>query len=373
MENGMIYDAAGRIPMPPNAFESRIARETSEGIIAKRLVELTRKQALPLEEKISMSLDRIRDWYEAWDGQVSVSFSGGKDSSVLLWLVRSIYPEVPAVFIHTGLEYPEVVKHVQNTPNHVIRRPTMDFREVLERYGWPMASKVIARGVEIVRNPTDSNQNITRLYLEGINRFGRPVTGYRIAEQWRFLFNAPFKCSDKCCDIMKKKPQALYEKESGRAPFVGTMASDGRQRQRSYLKAGKCNAYDMKKPHSMPMAFWTEQDVLSCIEKYNISIPSVYGDILTDKNGQKCTTGVHRTGCVFCCFGLSLDHKNGLLNRFELLAKTHPTLHRYVMERLGLREVLAWCREHAPARLAKSFRDGYGSDLPLFQGISKNV
>ena len=67
------------------------------------LWELKQKQSLPLEAKIAMTLRRIREWYEYWDGNVYVSFSGGKDSTVLLHLVRQHYPGVPAVFSDTGL------------------------------------------------------------------------------------------------------------------------------------------------------------------------------------------------------------------------------------------------------------------------------
>lgn len=352
----MILDAAGRIPAPPTRFETQVMNIAESGEIKERLYKLQLRQALPLEEKIELSRQRIRDWHQTWNGEVSVSFSGGKDSSVLLWLVRSEFPEIPAAFINTGLEYPELVRHVLDTPNHVILRPSMTFRKVLDKYGWPMASKKIARGVDIVRHPTDRNQNITRLYLEGINRFGRPVTGFKVPMQWRFLFQAPFECSDKCCDVMKKKPQADYVRQSGRRPFVGTMASDSKQRQRAYLLAGQCNAHNLKSPHSAPLSFWTEQDILACIKKYQVPIPSVYGQIYQSAEGLYQTTGVRRTGCLFCCFGLALDEKP--LNRFELLAQSHPKLHRYVMERLGLGEVLAWCRAKAPARLTGAFRDG---------------
>lgn len=349
-----ILDAAGRIPTPQTNFERRVAEQTKNGVIAARQAELTRKQLLPLDEKISLSRRVIKDWYEAWDGQVSVSYSGGKDSSVLLWLVRDMYPEVPAVFCHTGLEYPEVVQQVQQTQNHVILRPEIHFSDVVKRYGWPMASKKIARGVSIVRHRTGKNENVRRLYLEGINRHGHKVNGFKIPLRWRFLFDAPFECSDKCCDIMKKHPALIYEKRTGRKPFVGTLASDSKSRQRSYILEGGCNAYDMKRPRSAPLSFWTEQDILLCIKKYAISIPRVYGNIVSTTTGRLMMTGVSRTGCVFCCFGLHLDE--GEQNRFEMLAETHPKLHTYVMEHLGLQKILEYCRQNARPELAKTFR-----------------
>ena len=82
----------------------------------------------------------------------------------------------------------------------------------------------------------------------------------------------------------------------------------------------------MKSPKSNPMAFWTEQDVLEYIRRYNLSIAPVYGDIVTDDNGCKlCTTGCDRTGCIFCGFGA---HSPGD-DRFIRLKETHPRQYDY--------------------------------------------
>lgn len=347
-------DAHGHAPAPLTAHERKWAESVDSGKVMERYIELQRRQGLSLSEKIDMSLTRIRDWHDAWDGQVSVSFSGGKDSSVLLWLVRQLYPDVPAVFCNTGLEYPEVSRLVKATPGHVVLRPKMPFHQVVTHYGWPVASKKVARGVNILRHPTERNKNIWRLYDQGINRYGKAVHGFKVPAQWRFLVDAPFGVSDMCCAVMKKNPAAIYEKATGRKPFVGTLASDSKARQRTYLQTG-CNAYDQQHPRSAPLSFWTEQDVLQCIREHHISIPAVYGRIEEGQHGQLLTTGVRRTGCVFCAFGLHMDHLDGGENRFQRLGRTHPRLYAYCMDRLGLRDVLRFCRDNAPPSLARRF------------------
>jgi 3'-phosphoadenosine 5'-phosphosulfate sulfotransferase (PAPS reductase)/FAD synthetase len=98
---------------------------------------LKQRQAYPLDLKVQMSLTRIRHWYDCYGGAVYVAFSGGKDSTALLHLVRSLFPEVPAVFVDTGLEYPEIKDFVRDTENVTTLRPAMTFRKVLVKHGWP--------------------------------------------------------------------------------------------------------------------------------------------------------------------------------------------------------------------------------------------
>jgi len=316
-------------------------------------------QSLPLDQKIELTIAKIKCWYESFNGQVAVSFSGGKDSSVLLWLVRRIYPEVPAVFCNTGLEYPELVRHVKAMPNVIIMRPKIPFNIVLLKHGYPLASKKVARGISILRHPTENNQNVYRLYDQGINRFGEQVNGFRIADRWRFLVDAPFECSDKCCSIMKKEPMARYQREHGRRQYVGTMAADSKARQKAYLQHG-CNGYDMKDPKSMPMGFWTEQDVFRAIVKYQIKIPSVYGQVRSKSDGTMYCTGVKRTGCVFCMFAIHMEPSP---NRFQRLYHSHPKLYRYCMDNLGLGDVMAYVRNNCPD---KAVAHKFSGQMTLF-------
>ena len=108
-------------------------------------------RALPLEEKIELSKDRIEDWYMQFYGNVYVSFSGGKDSTVLLHLVRSMFPEVPAVFCDTGLEYPELRRFALAKPNLRKLTPKMPFHEVITKYGYPIVSKEVAEAIYYAR------------------------------------------------------------------------------------------------------------------------------------------------------------------------------------------------------------------------------
>ena len=283
---------------------------------------LEQKQSLPLEQKEIMSINRIRDFYNSYDGQVYISYSGGVDSTVLLHIVRRVYKDIPALFANTGLEYPELVKFALSTPNVVEVKPKKTFKQVLKDEGYPVISKKTARMIRDLQNPTERNENTRKLYLEGIKRDGTKTKSFKLAKKWQKLINAPFKVSEKCCDYMKKEPFKRYEKQTGRVPFIGTMADDSDQRRATYLKTG-CNNFSNNQ--SQPLAFWTKQDIWDYIKKYNLEYASVY-----DK-------GETNTGCIFCMFGVHLEKEP---NRFQRMAKTHPQLYKYCIDKLGLGEVL---------------------------------
>ncbi|GAG26451.1 unnamed protein product, partial [marine sediment metagenome] len=70
----------------------------------------------PLDKKIERSKIRIKQFYDHLDGQVHISTSGGKDSTVLLHMIRSMYPEVKAVNVAVPM-YPETRRFLKTIDN----------------------------------------------------------------------------------------------------------------------------------------------------------------------------------------------------------------------------------------------------------------
>ena len=329
--------------------------------------DLRQMQSIPLEGKIIMTQERTRQRYDHWDGDVYVSFSGGKDSTVLKHIVDGMYDDVPAVFVNTGLEYPEIQQFVRevksgkydcfNSDVEIIR-PEMRFDEVIKTYGYPVVSKEVAQAIyEGRRNQATGKYSYRLKKLNGelVDKNGKP-SRFNIPK-WKFLLDAPFAISHKCCDVMKKNPVKKYEKQTGRKPIIATMACESALRATKWFKFG-CNAYQQKRATSQPMSFWTEQDVLHYIKRFNVPYCPVYGDIRVKQSDELEgqinaidylgdyepedkleTTGCDRTGCMFCMFGCHLDKTP---NRFQRMKQTHPKQYAYCMEQLGLKEVLEY-------------------------------
>lgn len=326
--------------------------------MSERTIEdLRQMQALPLSVKISLSKSRIRQWYKEFDGQVDVSFSGGKDSTVLLHLVRSMYPDVEAVFFDTGLEYPEIRNFALSHDNVTRLKPSLTFRQVIEQFGYPVVSKDVSKSIYCARKHRGDMEYWANKKLFGLGGLGNSRYNQK---KWQFLLDAPYKISNQCCYYMKKAPAHKYMIESGKVPMTAEMAEESMLRQQAWIRTG-CNGFSIKK--SKPLSFWTNQDILTYLKKYNVPYcREIYGDIVVDEKSEidgqlsindwfgdyeGCrlkTTGAKRTGCMFCAFGVHLEKEP---NRFQRMKKIHPKIWEYCMKPvdeggLGLKEVLEY-------------------------------
>ena len=116
---------------------------------------------MPLLAKEMLTMARIHEWqyYSGFGIETGVvSFSGGKDSTVLLHMCRKLYPNIPAVFSNTGLEYPEIQSFVKKHDNVTIVRPKMQFSEVISTYGYPLIGKEVAEAIYYARRIRPSTE-----------------------------------------------------------------------------------------------------------------------------------------------------------------------------------------------------------------------
>lgn len=322
--------------------------------------DLKRFQAESLPQKYQRSLAKIAEWYSFWAHAVFVSFSGGKDSTVLADMCAKWCSIIKAtlylMFVDTGLEYPELKKFVKFYAQYLrdkyqievvldILRPEMRFDEVIKTYGYPIISKEVAKTVSAAKR-LGQDSRYGRACLDKLNGVHKQKDGnvslYNCAK-YKPLLDVDFKISSNCCDVMKKKPSHDYIKRTHRYPITAQMADESRLREQRWIRYG-CNGFNMSSPSSSPMSFWLEQDVLQYIKEENLPIASVYGEIeyvvepeqmRIEDFGISCgapdklrTTGCKRTGCIFCVFGCHLEESP---SRFELLKETHPRQYDYCL------------------------------------------
>ena len=404
--------------------------------------ELHQLQALSLNEKEERTKVRIRQWVEYWGlDHVYVSFSGGKDSTVLLDIARQLYPDMKAVFLDTSLEFPELRQFVSTFDNVEYLKPPMNFRQVIEKYGYPVISKEVsecAMGARIyltklleekaslTDRQTDRQRIPYQYFYNKVTGQGKykkkantpsgeysdlyenssiPLTrggttinsvssvewdyiaktlekkgmgsggsNQRLAhmmgiltkkgqikanipsadrsafsqERYKFLLDAPFNVSNRCCNVFKKNLSHAYNRKYNMHPILGSMASESRLRTQKWLANG-CNGFDLKEPVSNPMSFWVDNDVLMYIKEHDLPICKVYGDVVIDYKGQNqvdgqmsfsdmglfdnvpalTTTGCLRSGCVGCGFGLMREKRP---NRLEIIDKvSNPTIRDFIL------------------------------------------
>lgn len=263
--------------------------------------ELTERQGWNLDQKIDHSLGVIEQFYNYTGGKCYVSFSGGKDSTVLLHLVRRFYPSAKAMFILTGNEYPEIARFVRGFENVDYVRPKLTFKSVVQKYGFPLISKEQAQYINEAKNTNSTKLRQTRLN-------GRPCdhSQGKVSEKWKFMVSAPFDITHKCCHFLKKEPARRYERMTGLRPIIGTMADESRLRLQKYFRTS-CNVLDGDNSASYPLSIWTDKDVWKYMEKFELKYCSLYDN------------GFTRTGCMVCGFGYQNDKER--LDRLERIHK----------------------------------------------------
>ena len=286
------------------------------------------RQGWTLMQKIDHSLGVIDQFLSRTNNNAYVAFSGGKDSTVLMHLCEILMPDIKCVFVNTGCEYLDIIQFVnqckEDGHNIEIIRPEMLPREVWAKYGFPLVSKEVAEQIaSIRRNP---NSKKSRVALTG-----EDTTMFMLKKRWRYLISAEYNTSNKCCDILKKRPSHIYTKRTGMFPIIGDMASESLLREKTYIRRGGCNVFS-ENPSSHPLSIWTDNDIWQFIKSNNIKVADIY------------YKGVSRTGCVACGFGCQFKSDHRLKILYDLYPKYYQTImtwqNKGVPYRKALRDML---------------------------------
>lgn len=237
-----------------------------------------------LNQKIDHSLYIIDSFISQYPNSL-VSFSGGIDSTIMLFLVRMLDKNKKGLFVNTTNEHVEIIQFIKRIDNIETILPKITFSKVVEQYGFPLISKEISQWVwEARHTKSEKLKNIRSI---------------QIPDKWKFIMNAPFNITHKCCDILKKRPMQKYNKDG---IFIGTMASESRLRKFSYLKTGCIN---LKQNKATPLSIWTKQDIWKFQKQNKIEYCDIY-----DK-------GESSTGCAYCGFGCQFDRTRFLRLKYR--------------------------------------------------------
>lgn len=280
---------------------------------------LRQRQGLPLESKILKSVRVIEKFWEENEGDVYIS-KGGVDSNVVEWIAKNFS------YIGQFIECATVasVEPVENTKHNYELGNTMikfvkDKKQTLRDWGYPLISKEVAMAIS--RYTRTKHDWVKNRRLNGyMGRNGKIIKDGTIPKKYQHLIYAPFELSEKCCINTKEAPLTQFEKKTGKKPITGELASESKNRQNNYLKHG-CIMHKSNRDKCTPLGFWTSQDIMECIYKYKIKIPSIYGEVIKLEDGSYKFSGEQRTGCETCGFGIMFDK-----DRFERLRERKPAL-----------------------------------------------
>ena len=274
-----------------------------------------------LESKIIQSRFLIRQTVAEFGlDNVYISYSGGKDSTVLSHIAKSMYPNILHIFANTTNEYPETLEHVRwevkdNKTNIIsiipkdVHGEIWTFKKVVERYGYPMFSKRVSNAIRTYQH---ARSTTTKQHsLDYIERNFKKFSVYK-----------DLPISDKCCDKLKKEPIRRKARELGmKCAILGILASESYQREKDWLENG-CNVFHKRKDNqSRPLSFWTDEDIIEYIVKYKVRISDLY------------KKGYSRNGCMYCGFGVLMEQDG--CNRFQQLKNTHPKQYNFFINNFG--------------------------------------
>lgn len=288
--------------------------------------QLQEMQAWPLARKVEYARSKILDALKIIQTP-SLAFSAGKDSTVLLHLLRQFKQDIIVIYGNTGIEFPECVRFAhwlkeEWNLNFYEAKPPKEhnFKWVVQNYGWPLMGKEFGIGGV-------AHKSSRELFFRDLEERGE-LTG-------QYAVQAEVPISSACCTILKERPSQKLQKElKVDLVFLGIMASESRRRLFNFLEYGDLYfAKSQKIWKCHPLSIWTDDDIWQYIRENQVPYSSLY-DMGYYKNSGEWV-GVKRNGCMYC--GMDLRFPD---NHLAIMRHTHPVQWRNLMFRQGLGKVL---------------------------------
>lgn len=256
-----------------------------------------------LQDRLGVIRDTIHKYGEE---NFYISFSGGKDSTVVHHLVDMALPnnKIPRVFINTGIEYVEIVNFVKELASvdkrFVIIQPSQNIKQMLEMVGYPFKSKVHSVMVHEWQLGHRNTNKMKRYLGETGSRYECPkVLKYQFTDEFNL------KVSPFCCMELKKKPVRKWQKENKKPiNITGMQREEGGERTHIdciMVKNGK-----MVKFH--PLAKVTGDWENWFVKEKKIQLCKLYYEPFN----------FNRTGCKGCPFSLGLSEQLVAMDRYGM-------------------------------------------------------
>lgn len=286
-----------------------------------------------LNTKIIKAMHRIEQLYFETDGKCYLSFSGGKDSMVVLALIKMCSDcltipnnAIKAVFCNTRIELDATVEFVEWVKDNYYSNveviyPEKTFSYVISEYGKPIKSKMKSDFIDRYQRNGDE-KSLSFQYMIGVGENGKTYSKTKIANKDLHIISDDFdiKISNKCCEFLKKKPFSNYNKQNDiKGYLLGIRMDEGGARQLSaekrLLNGGTvCTAQKGNQIVKMPIIDWTDDNIQEFIEYYKIPLSKAYTEY-----------GMTRTGCIGCPFSRHLKED------LEILKEKEPNKYKACM------------------------------------------
>lgn len=267
-----------------------------------------------MEKIVQEAIARIWKAYEECEGRIYLSFSGGKDSTVVAELIKmaGLPTTIPFVFADTLLELDATLEFVEEYEwdNKVTVYPRKKFSQIIKEYGYPILSKVKSGYLSVYHNSIRKGKDLDEVATvqKLLKKKGNGKDALALKHYHLLHPELDYKVSKVCCDYLKKYPFADYSLHNNmKGTITGIRVAEGGVRSQVYkscISHRKVN--NMIEVFATPIWDWSDETVDEFVKTYDVKLSRAY-----------TVYGFKRTGCAGCPFSQNLEYDLPILKKYE--------------------------------------------------------